>query len=212
MLDEPKIQILKRAIKFKYDEHISSIIRVPQNHLEIKDPNRWWPVVKMLKGVNSETSHLVQQYGENLKNEIVRVIESFNLTNFTEEDKKKVFNILNQYVDPELYKKRFSIMLSIIEREHQKYGLVFEKEKYRIDIPKSICEVDSYNHTRRILAKIDMELDCVIQKYNKLHIVTTEKNSVSNAEEFLELKPNFMGIGININAIIKKISRKNSNK
>jgi len=59
---------------------------------------------------------------------------------FTQEDKKSIMDLVDEYCNPELYLKRFKLMLSSIERKLFRYDQKLDLTKYRIDIPKSICE------------------------------------------------------------------------
>ena len=79
-------------------------------------------------------------------------------------------------------------------------------KKYRIDIPKSLCEAYAHNTTQRIRSMIENELDCIIESFNSKN--ANSKSKVSEATNYLELKPNFFGLGLNFNAIIAKLFKR----
>ena len=206
MLSEKHLKILKRSLMLKHEKHIGVLVGNPKNYLDQIIPNRYLPIPVILKEYNSDVGAELVRYGKELKDEIIRILSSFNDVIFTEEDKLMVISLVENYCNPDLYIKRFQLMLGSIERRMGQYGLKFDQGKYRTDIPKSLCEVGARNITRRIKQEIIIELDIFVQN-SKSRIETTE-SVIAETANVLELKPNFMGLGINFNAIIEKFFRK----
>jgi len=206
MLTDELQNILKRSTRLKYDEHIGKLLDIPQKYLSQIVPNRNIPISEFLKNYNSDTGTELIRFGKEVKNEIIRVLSNFDGLVFSEEDKNLVLLIIEEYIKPALYINRFTLMLGSIERTLNQYGLKFDQEKYRIDIPKALCEVDANNITRRIKSEITNELDILVQ-CSKLKNDVSE-SIIADTANILELKPNIMGIGINFNAIIDIIFRK----
>lgn len=162
MLSEEAIKTIRNALKFKYDEHISRLLVIPKKHLDKIIPNKGLPIVEVLQGLNADTTEEVRRYGEVLQAELVRKIERIGISDFTKEDHDLIIQLLEDYCSPDLYKKRFKIMLGSIERKIKGYGIAFDITNYRVDIPKSCCDVGSENLIRNIKAIISNELNCHI--------------------------------------------------
>jgi hypothetical protein len=169
MLSEEAIKTIRNAVKFKYDEHVSRLLAIPEKHLNKIVPNQGVPIVEMLQGHNADTAEEIRRYGEVLQSELAKMIEKLGLNDFTEEDKGLILQLMEDYCSPDIYKKRFKIMLDSIERKIKSYGMAFDIINYRADIPKSSCAVDSENSIRKIKAIISNELNC--------HIVRNQSNS-----------------------------------
>ena len=206
MLRDKSIEIIKSAVKFKYNAHVGRLLSIPNKPLNKIVPNRGLPIIDILKEFNSDTNKELLNYGEQLRGDILRILETLKLSDFTEEDKTVIMAFIETHCQPDLYIKRFEIMIGSINKRVLSYGHKFEPDKYRIDIPKSLCEVGAKNITRKIKARIGNDLDCIVESFKS---TTNKSNSkVSIFSRFLELKPNFMGLGLNLNAIIEKISKK----
>lgn len=206
MLSEKARTTINKAIKFMYDEHVGRLLSIPESHLKKIAPNRGLPIIEILEGYNKDMALELSKYGDEICIEIARLLDKLKLSSFSEEDKYAIALIINEYCQPELYKKRFSIMLDSMDKKLGGYGTKFERAKYRIDLPLSCCEVDAENITRRIKAKIENELSCLVESYKSKGVEKSSK--LPTASRYLELKPNFMGIGINLNAVIERLFHK----
>lgn len=199
-MNQNSIEAISKAIKFKYDEHIGTLISIPNVRLEKIVPNRGIPLNDVLKGFNKDSGKELFKYGNEILNEISRIIEKIKPKEFSEADKESILKIIDEYCNHELYLKRFTIMLSSIEEKIFSCGQKADLTKNIIDLNKAICESYSRNGTRRIKSKIENELNCLIESYRSKN----EESKVAEIAECLELKPNFFGFGINLNAILNK--------
>ena len=206
MISQKSIEAIRKAIRFKYDEHVGILLAIPNAHLHKIEPNRGIPFTGILESYNKDTGKELNRYGEEIKAEVFRGLEKLKLSEFSEEDKKAILHIIDEYCNPELYLKRFELMVKSIERKTRSYGIKIDLTKNRIDIPKSICESYSRNTTQRIRSKIENELDFIIESFSSEGNETESK--VSDVTNCLELKPNLFGLGLNLNAIIDKIFKR----
>ncbi len=187
MISQKSIEAIRKAIKFKYDEHVSRLISIPNAHLDKISPNKGMPITDILNDFNKDSGKELNRYGDEIKSEVSRVLEKLQLNEFTEEDKKVILDIVDEYCKPALYLKRFNIMLSSIERKTFSYRQKIDLAKYRIDIPKSLCEVHAHNTARRIRSKIENELDFIIESFSSKN--AESKSKVSEVANCFELKP-----------------------
>lgn len=86
MLSEEAIKTIRNAVKFKYDEHVSRLLAIPEKHLRKIVPNRGLPIIEMLEGLNADTAEEVRRYGEEFRTELDRIIDNLGLNEFTEKD------------------------------------------------------------------------------------------------------------------------------
>lgn len=107
------------------------------------------------------------------------------------------------YFREERYLKRFEGFLESVERVAASYGLKFDRRAYRTDLASSLFEVGIKNSTRRALASVQAELTI------HLNDETARSEAIlPGANDIVDLKPNFMGLGINLNALITRVRAK----
>ncbi|WP_404365623.1 hypothetical protein [Marinobacter sp.] len=134
--------------------------------------------------------------------EISRILSTsggFRNSNELERAKEHV----SKYFEEDLYLKRFDGFLEGVERAAGRYGLKFDGRAYRTDIASSLFEVAIKNSARRAVASVHAELAI------HLHSDRLEpRENLPGANDIVDLKPNFMGFGINFNALIKRLQAK----
>jgi len=165
MLSEEALVAIKKTINFRYDEHIGVLLAIPKKHLSKIVPNRGLPISEILEGFNSDTNNVLLEYGETLRREIIHALEKLKLQNFSEEDKMKIMDLVDNFCKAELYEKRFDLMLDAIERKLKGYGISFDRSKYRIDIPRSLCKVSANNTIRIIKSRLENDLSYLVESY-----------------------------------------------
>lgn len=134
--------------------------------------------------------------------EISRILSTsggFHNTDELERAKKHVAG----YFEGERYLHRFEGFLGGVERATARYGLKFDRRAYRTDIASSLYEAGVQNSTRRALVSVHAELAIHLRNDR---VKTPE--ILPGANDIVDLKPNFMGLGINFNALIKRIQAK----
>lgn len=137
--------------------------------------------------------------------EISRILGStggFSSTRDLERSKEHVSN----YFHEDQYLKRFEAFLESVERAAASYGIKFDRRAYRTDIASSLFEVGVKNSTRRALASVHAEL-AIHQRSESLR----PSSDLPGPNDIVDLKPNFMGFGINFNALIKRLRTKGRN-
>ena len=185
-IDETK-KLLNQSIKFLYDEHVEILLYIPEKYLQEISPNKRFHFAEILKSFNKDTFDELIRYGEKLRKETLRVIKELNLE-ISETEKDEIIKIINKYCDSSLYIKRFQIFINSTERKFQHYGMPFNLENYRIDLPQSLCEVGSKNNTRKIISKIINEIEIVQFNKNTQKIsdrsIFNKANTIYNNHQF----------------------------
>ena len=207
MINQKSIEAVRKSIKFKYDEHVGKLISIPTVQLKKIVPNKNLQIYDILKAFNQDSSRELFRYGDDIRAEVFRILKKLRLNDFSEKDKNSILKIVDDYCNPDLYLNRFNIILASIEKKLFSYGQNFDLTKHRIDLPRAICESYARNTTRSIRSKIENDLDCFIESFSSKKI--KGKRKLSEVTDCFELKPNWFGIGFNLNAIIDKFCKRN---
>ncbi|MEL4204980.1 hypothetical protein C9E85_16035 [Plesiomonas shigelloides] len=129
--------------------------------------------------------------------EISRILStSGGFCNSSELEFAKEF--VSRFFEEELYLNRFEEFNKGVELAVRRYGLRLDGQAYRTDLASSLFEVEIKNSARRAVASVHAELT--------MHLTSDRIRSreyLPVADDIVDLKPNFMGLGINFNALIK---------
>ncbi|MGZ3578550.1 MAG: hypothetical protein ACXU98_05980 [Syntrophales bacterium] len=209
MISEEATITIKKALKLKYEEHVGRLLSIPESHLKKITPNRGLPIIEILEGLNADTTAEIRIYGEVLRVEVVRLLEKLNLPNFSEEDKKAILVLVEDYCQADLYINRFDIILDSIERRAGSYGISFDRGKYRIDVPRASCVTDAENSTRRIKAIIENELSCLVESCKSQNVESKDFGSQITRKNDSILSPKIEQVQESsiVLSILKKIWR-----
>jgi hypothetical protein len=119
-------------------------------------------------------------------------------------------NILCEYVlnyfDFDRYLQRIDNFIGAIERKFGRTGRTFKNEDWRTDIPNSLFSCGVKNTILDLKKTINADFTIMTLKFSNPKPTTQSKLSTVN--QGLELKPNFCGIGINLNALIEMLSQR----
>ena len=175
------IDILRRSLNLVYDDHVGRLLAISQPHLKSINPNKRLPLQEMLKQYNSDVGTEIIRYGNQLEAEVVGVIEKVK-DNPEAPPVEVVMEVIDEFVQPDLYKKRFDIYVQSIERRMRGFGIKLNLDEHRIDIPKSLSFVGADNNCRRIQSGIANAID-------KLYLTRTslENSSVESISIYAKI-------------------------
>ena len=128
---------------------------------------------------------------EGLESEFQRIMKVQNST-LSKNDILVLKEYINKTFNEELYINRYSIFVDGIEMIVSRYGLEFDREKYRTNFYGSLYEVGVKNTLASAISSFNSELE----------LYCCSPKTLSSANEIIDLKPNFMGLGVNLNALI----------
>ena len=191
-------KVLDRSYKIAYDEHVMKLLSVPEKYLAEVAPNKQIPYSDLFKSYNSDIAECLNDFGSKLLSETMKALSSKGSSSI--EDKDEILNSLEKYLNPELYIKRFDIFVESIGRTLSRYSLIFDVERNRIDIPKSLAEVHSKNMCRKIHSKISNEIDVFLLANNKAEVASGiygRINNLYNNHQFL-----FWGASVLLSVIL----------
>ena len=130
--------------------------------------------------------------------EIAHIFEASN--SFLPADRmEEAKKVIARYFEEERYLGRLERFVEGVHRKAASYGIPFDPRLYRLDLATAAFTAGVKNGSRRGLAAVSAELT--------LYARSDKPNSAGRfawLSEVIELKPNFMGLGLNLNALLKK--------
>ena len=189
---------MNTSCKLAYDEHVGRLLSITEKYLAEVKPNKKISYPDLFKSYNSDIAQELSKFGDKLLAETRRVITSKEA--LSSEDKEDIAKSIENYLQAELYIKRFDIFVESIGITLSRYGLIFEPEKCRVDMPKSLAEVHAKNTCRKIQVKILNEVDVFIlssKATNPKVGIYSFINNLYNNHQFV-----FWGAGLVISVIL----------
>lgn len=151
---------------------------------------------------------LIEQKEKLFCEEIARV---FNIANQIPEHNfiNDATTLINSYFDERHFAGRLNLFFDSLARKAQSYGVHLDPAEKRLDLAAAAYNVGVKNLIQKTRITVIAELT--------LHIGTNKKSpdwksKLLTINESIELKPNFMGLGVNFNAIIDKLFRRSPKK
>ena len=191
-------EVLNTSYKLAYGEHVSRLLSIPEKYLSEIKPNKKIPYSEIFKSYNSEVVQELNDFGDTLTSETRRVLAEKNV--ISPLDKNEIEDIIESYLKSELYTKRFDIFIDSIGRTLSRYGLAFEPEEYRVDISRSLAEVNSKNTCRKIQVKILNETDILMLRNESNKPQTGAYGFLNNLYNNHQLV--FWGVGLVISVML----------
>ena len=206
-MNKEQLNLLDRKLKVAYNDHVGMLLCLGNKQLESVKPLHEITVTESIKAFSEQSNRVLFEYGNIISAETLTTINLLNAQIDTA-SKDNIVALIQKYLKNDLYLKRFDIYVQSIEHRLGHFGIFidFNQEKYRISTTKALMSVSVANNISRINRSIINDIDMHTLKTP----VTPELKPtlISNVTDIVEVKPSFMGISINFNALIEKIRTK----
>lgn len=204
MLTPEQLESVRNVINICKRDHEREVCEL-LNRISDYEPQSRVAPSQFIEGYISQLFSVLSNYKDNLKDETIRVTRIVCPV-LTEVEKERILEVAGTALAEEFYIKRFNIVCESIVRHFSRFGINIKLSDYRVDLMESRHTVGIKNMLREIKQVINTELSLLVSSA-PMSAPEIEKRWWN---EFLELKPNFFGLGININNLISKFrGRKN---
>ncbi|MDD5206979.1 MAG: hypothetical protein PHS17_16260 [Desulfobacterales bacterium] len=173
-------------------------------HEQIQPQNRR-TVAKFIKAFPPITVALIHAKAAAMMAVMSEVLVEFE-GGLPKEDLEALRRFILSYFDDTKYLERMKSFLEAVARKFSSMGMSFRAAEWRTDLLASIFEVSVKNTLLDMCASI--EADLTIIAVRSMTDTETGPSAFSSINQCLELKPNFFGIGVNLNEVIQKLIAK----
>lgn len=200
------LPLLERSLSRARDEHISALLSVMNEAISVIHPERPATVPESLKVFQEKTFRTLKDYISQVRLATLSVIEGTNVS-FTSDDKGTVLALVEKYVEPSLYLTRFAAYEGAVARHVASFGSPFQLSDFRLDLTKATYEVGSINTICSFLAVLSDDLEVTAQKQRNSSTLmpSIQERKLEQANRLIKLEPNFFGIGVNLNYLIRRL-------
>jgi hypothetical protein len=189
------------------NKEIESTWRTDWNGLfdQIK-PNDNSTIRKSIELLSSRTIALIRIKAASMMAEVSQIVSETNIMS-QGNLKEALQSCVLSYFDKQDYIERLDPFIGAIHRKFNGLGLVFNPRIWRTDLIEVAFQAGVVNTLRDVHAGIKADFDLLAARSQAdPHI--RDDSILSSINQCLELKPNFYGMGFNLNAFIEKISKR----
>lgn len=198
------LPLLERSLSRARDEQISALLSILNEAISVIHPERQATVPESLKLFQEKTFRAMKDYIAQVHQATLSVIKDTNVS-FTSDDKSAVLALVEKYVEPSLYLTRFAAYEGAVARHVARFGSPFQLSDFRPDLTKAIYNVGSINTIRSFLATLSDDLEVIAQKQRNSSTPSVQEGKLDQANRLIKLEPNFFGIGVNLNYLIRRL-------
>ena len=158
-----------------------------------------------LKKIDSTLKDFTSIVGKSINNLSEKIVQTVKIVilesniQLSQDLSAKIHDLVGSKLYFEIFEKRFKIFIESIDRHYQRMGIVPQWGNYRLDLSSTKYEAFIKTILRKNLIQLNSELELIrLLKEPK----DVQEDFLNNA---VDLKPNFFGLGLNVNYIISKI-------
>lgn len=143
------IKVLRSALKLVYDEHVGRLLAIPQPFLDTMYPDKRTILQDIFTSYNTAVEAEISRYGDCMQTAVIEILERGRATgNFP--FKEAVIEVVDSFIDPNLYEVRFEKFVESIDRKSGWYGTDFGLANHRLEIPRSVAHIGAENGCKRV--------------------------------------------------------------
>lgn len=203
------LALLDRKIGRIEDGHISRLLEILNESLKLIDVSRKSTIRDSLDHFTQATMKALQQYTVDMRNEVLSFVEQIQMA-LTEDSKSSLLDVASKHFDDSLYLNRFRIYEGAISRHMRRFGSSIDLSAFRHDLVKASHHVATINFIRVFLASLADELETLALRHDQAILTTNtqQESRLAQMNRFIKLEPNFFGLGLNFNYLIRKLFAK----
>lgn len=202
MLTPEQLESVEKAIAICERNHKREVCGLIKRISDYEPQSRIGPS-QYLEGYLSHLGDALHRFEGKLTDEAIRVTRIVCPV-LSAEEKSRITEVCELSLNAVFYENRFQIFCDAIIRHFSRFGIRIDLDAHGVNRFKARHHAGVKNKLREINGILDTELSLLISNHPKHY------NEVSGSwlNELLQLKPNFFGIGINLNYLISKFLRR----
>ena len=199
------LALIERKVARLRDEHVEHLLSIFNEAINKVDRQRKPTISTGMELLLHRTSEALTAYMAKVKGEVLVVLEETK-SPFAAEDKAAVLAITLRYFDESIYLQRFRIFSESLHRHFGRAGMKIDLLAFRPDIAEARLHSGCSNEIRRFASSFADDLEIVIQRQRVTSSKATSilEGKVEQINKAIKIEPNFFGIGVNFNYLIRR--------
>lgn len=152
------IKLLSSHLHRIKEDHTGRLLLAGNNALTLFDPSRKNTFKTSLIACMEAITQELSEYCTQIHVEVVSIVEHLMLP-LSDEAKAKVLELASHFLDDSLYLKRLDIQIEGMVRKGNRCGIKVEEWDIRIDVERSLYQINTMNLIRRRLVQLSDDLE-----------------------------------------------------
>ena len=201
--------LIERRIACMRDEHSNQLLTSGTEALATIQIQRKATISEGMEFLLLRTSEALSKYIANVRQEVIATIAATNST-LSPKDASALLELTMRYFPDAIYTERFSLFLDSIKRHYSRAGINIDLLPYRPDLFAARQTAGCSTTISRFRSSFADDLQIIIQRQQNQSssILPKSGGRLEVANKVIKLEPNFMGIGINFNYLIRRLFSK----
>lgn len=199
------LALLDRRLARIQKEHGWRLASVLEESLRVIKVNQRASTGQSYEQFKQATASAQSEYGTKLHAEIFSIIEQTQHS-LSADGKAEILKLVPKYLNEDLYMTRLRIYEEAVVRHVGRFGMKLDLTTFRPDLVKSLYHVGSSNFVRSVIDKLTDDLELVVQR-RSIPLSSqppAPESKLEQANRLIKLEPNFLGIGLNLNYLIRR--------
>lgn len=203
------LALVRRELCRLHDAHVEALGKVLNDSLSVVQPNQRKTVKNCLELFTKKTVEELNRHLESVRQFLLDSLDNTQ-TKLTEKKIEELVNLVETIVQSDLYVGRFELFESSFARRVAAYGSPLRLSDFRPDLAKALLHAGSSNKVRAFSSEIRDTMLTVLERQRNTRPVTDrpQEQLVDKINKAIKLEPNFFGIGLNLNYLIRLLRRK----
>lgn len=196
--------VIRRGLVRLHDAHGDALGKVLNDSLAVFHPNQRGTVRQSLELFTTGT---VGALNEHLASVMRFVVESVETTHTALNEAKvdELVALVQAALDPDLYALRFDVFEESFARHAGRYGSAARLSDVRSDLIKAASLAGTANRVRAFSGEVRDALLTRLERQRNQAAMTDKQpeKGIDQLNRFVKLEPNFFGIGLNFNYLVR---------
>ncbi len=208
------LALLDRRLARIRNEHTWRLSDAVSQALAAIDVSRRGTISHSFEKFRSASAAAQQTYGQSLCAEVALVVQQTQ-PSLDAEGKSQALQVVAKHLNDDLYADRFSRFEEAIGRHFGRAGMQVDLTPFRPDIARSLYDVGSKNFVISTTAKLADDLELFVQRPRAVPPqpqpeakAEPTESKLEQANRLVKLEPNFFGLGINLNYLLRRLMGK----
>jgi len=199
------LALIERKVARLRDDHIGHLLSISSEAFKEVDIQRKSTVEKGLELLLRRTSEALADFVAKVKGEVITVLEETK-SPFLAEDKFAVLAITLRHFDESIYVDRVRLFGESLHRHFGRAGRTIDLSAFRPDLAEARLHIACSNRISRFASSFADDLELLVQRQRATasHAASPTEGKLEQVNKVIKIEPNFFGIGVNVNYLIRR--------
>lgn len=199
------IALLESKLARLREAHVGALLRAGSEALALVRPDRRATAGASIDQLKKGTAEAQKRFGQEVRSEVLSLLNTLKIP-ITPELKASVLAVVKKYIDGGIYMERFRLYAESFDRHVARYGSGLRFAQLPTEHAQATYDAASSHFVSHLLGALADDLEGLVQRDKHAATATnSQEGRFEQANRLLKLEPNFFGLGVNLNYLIRRL-------